>query len=113
LTGKYGHAFNLFVEKYGYFRQFTPKLLENLEMKLEEGSESDVLKAIEVLKNLNENKKRQLPKNIPTKFIPKGIKKFVIINGKIDRRAWECALLFKIKEDLKHNNLVLEGLVGG
>ena len=108
LTGKYGHAFNLFVEKYGYFRQFTPKLLENLEMKLEEGSESDVLKAIEVLKNLNENKKRQLPKNIPTKFIPKGIKKFVIINGKIDRRAWECALLFKIKEDLKHNNLVLE-----
>ena len=30
------------------------------------------------------------------------------INGKIDRRAWECALLFKIKEDLKHNNLVLE-----
>ena len=109
LSGKYSNTFKLLTEKFRYFRQFTPQLVENLDITLETGCSSDILEAVSVLKEMNREKKRQLPCNPPTKFIPKRLARFVINGDKVDRHAWECALLLKLQEEIRHGNVVLKG----
>jgi hypothetical protein len=41
----------------------------------------------------------------PTDFLPQRLKPIVINHGEIDRRAWECALLLKLRDELKAGNL--------
>jgi hypothetical protein len=38
-------------------------------------------------------------------FPPQRLKPIVVYHGEIDRRAWECALLLKLRDELKAGNL--------
>jgi hypothetical protein len=53
-----------------------------------EGEQSACLRALQTLKELNATGRR--------------------INGEIDRRAWECALLLKLRHELKAGNLSVQ-----
>jgi hypothetical protein len=52
---------------------------------------------LQTLKELNATGRR-----IPQRLKP------IVIHGEIDRRAWECALLLKLRDELKAGNLSVQ-----
>jgi TnpA family transposase len=106
VTGKKSDAFHGLVRRFSHLRQFSPVLLRALEF-FPDAGDGDVpcLEALRVLKGMNADLKRKLPEDAPTDFIPKRLLPFVMNDGKPDRKAWECALLLKLQEDLRSGNL--------
>jgi hypothetical protein len=87
-------------------RKFSPALLNALELTQDiEGEQSACLCALQMLRELNATGRRKLPEDAPTEFLPQRLKPIVINHGEIDRRAWECALLLKLRDELKAGNL--------
>jgi hypothetical protein len=66
-----------------------------------EGQQSACPRALQMLKELNATGRRKLPEDAPTEFLPQRLKPIVINHGEIDRRAWECALLIKLRDEVK------------
>jgi TnpA family transposase len=106
VTGTKSDVFHGLVRRFSHLRQFSPVLLRALEF-LPDVGEGDVpcLEALRVLKEMNADLKRKLPEDAPTDFIPKRLLPLVVNDGKPDRKAWECALLLKLQEDLRSGNL--------
>src|SRR3954451_23840848 len=106
VTGKKSDVFHGLVRRFNHLRQFSPVLLRALEF-LPDAGDGDVpcLEALRVLKEMNADLKRKLPDDAPTDFIPKRLLPLVVTDGKADRKAWECALLMKLQEDLRSGNL--------
>jgi TnpA family transposase len=107
LKGKTRQTFHAFINKYGYFRKFTPKLFSILQLQNESTScESSTLEALKLLTEINTDSKRKLPSDTPTSFISKELQKSVISsNGEIKRHAWESSLYLKIRDELKQGNI--------
>lgn len=106
VAGKTSDAFHGIVRRFNHLRQFAPVLLRTLEF-LPDTGDADVpcLEALRVLKEMNADLKRKLPEDAPTDFIPKRLLPLVVTDGKADRKAWECALLMKLQDDLRSGNL--------
>ena len=106
VTGTKSDVFHGLVRRFNHLRQFSPVLLRALEFSPDAG-DGDVpcLEALRVLKEMNADLKRKLPEDVPTDFIPKRLLPLVVTNGKPDRKAWECALLLKLQDDLRSGNL--------
>ena len=85
LTGKYSHVFNLVTQRFSYIRQFSPALVYHLHLIAEGNGKSDLPVAIDLLKNLNQQKKRKLPDDAPLAFIPKKLRPLVKTNGIVDK----------------------------
>jgi TnpA family transposase len=106
VTGKKSDVFHGLVRRFSHLRQFSPVLLRALEFIPDAGdNEIPCLEAIRVLKEMNADLKRKLPEDAPTDFIPKRLLPFVVTDGTPDRKAWECALLLKLQDDLRSGNL--------
>jgi len=87
-------------------RKFSPALLDALELTQDiAGEQSACLRVLQMLKELNATGRRKLPEDAPTDFLSQRPKPIVINQGEIDRRAWECALLLKLRDELKAGNL--------
>jgi TnpA family transposase len=106
VTGTKSDVFHGLVRRFSHLRQFSPVLLRALEF-FPDAGDGDVpcLEALRVLKGMNTDLKRRLPEDAPTDFIPKRLLPLVLTDGKPDRKAWECALLLKLQEDLRSGNL--------
>ena len=109
LSGKFSHVFKLIVNRHRYFRQFSPALLQHLQLRWETGSSSDLLEALEVLRLLNEQSRRKLPSEVPAGFIPKRLRPLVFSEGTASKPAWECALLLAVRDEIKQGNLSVVG----
>jgi len=48
---------------------------------------------LKLLREMNHDNKRKLPEDAPMNFIPAKLQGIVALNGIVDKRAWECALL--------------------
>ena len=106
VTGKKSDVFHGLVRRFSHLRQFSPVLLRALEFFPDAGDdEVPSLEALRVLKEMNADLKRKLPEDAPTDFIPKRLLPLVVTDGKPDRKAWECALLLKLQDDLRSGNL--------
>src|SRR3954462_7554775 len=106
VTGKKSDVVHGLVRRFSHLRQFSPVLLRALEFIPDAGDdEVPSLEAIRVLKEMNADLKRKLPEDAPTDFIPKRLLPFVVTDGTPDRKAWECALLLKLQDDLRSGNL--------
>ena len=106
VTGKKSDVFHGLVRRFSHLRQFSPVLLRALEFIPDAGDdEIPCLEAIRVLKEMNADLKRKLPEDVPMDFIPKRLLPFVVTDGEPDRKAWECALLLKLQDDLRSGNL--------
>lgn len=108
LTGKYSHVFNLVVQRFSYLRQFSPVFLKHLDFQLEEGVQSSVTAAVHLLQELNAENKRKLPEHAPLEFIPKKLRPLVRQNGEVNKRAWECALLTAVRDEIRAGNVYVE-----
>ena len=106
VTGTKSDVFHGLVRRFGHLRQFSPVLLRALEF-FPDAGDGDVpcLEALRILKEMNADLKRKLPDDAPTDFIPKRLLPLVVTDGKPDRKAWECALLLKLQDDLRSGNL--------
>ena len=106
VTGAKSDVFHGLVRRFSHLRQFSPVLLRALEF-FPDAGDGDVpcLEALRVLKEMNADLKRKLPEDVPTDFMPKRLLPLVMTDGKPDRKAWECALLLKLQDDLRSGNL--------
>lgn len=86
LSGKHSHVFNLVVARFSYLRQFAPGLLEHLQVEMEADSGSALQEAIALLRQLNQAGNRTLPKEVPSDFLPKGIRALVCTGCRITLR---------------------------
>jgi TnpA family transposase len=105
VTGTKSDVFHGLVRRFGHLRQFAPVLLRALEFSPDAGDDVPCLEALRVFKEMNADLKRKLPEDAPTDFIPKRLLPLVMTDGKPDRKAWECALLLKLQDDLRSGNL--------
>jgi TnpA family transposase len=94
------------VKRHSYLRRFTPTLLEALTFRAEGDHPSPCLKALAVLKTLNEAGKRKLPAEVTTDFVPVRWRDLVLGDpGQPDKSAWECALLTQLRDEIRVGNI--------
>ena len=106
VSGKKSDLFHGVVKRFGYLRKFSPALLRALEFTQEsEGADSPCMEALKVLKEMNAGNKRKLPEEAPTDFVPASLLPLVENGDRPDRRAWECALLVKLRDEIRSGNV--------
>jgi TnpA family transposase len=106
VTGKKSDAFYGVINRFSYLRRFTPAFLRALDFRTEANGDPPCLEALTLLKTLNATHKRSLPVDTPTDFVPKGLQRFIRDqDGRLQKSAWECALLTQLKNDLRAGNL--------
>lgn len=106
VSGKRSDPFHGIVRRHGVLRKFSPAFLNALEFIQDaEGEPTACLRALHMLKELNADGRRKLPAGATTDFVPQRLGSIVGSGGEIDRRAWECALLVKLRDELKAGNL--------
>lgn len=84
LTGKFSHLFHLVVERFSYLRQFSPALIAHLKFEAKGERATHLLKAIELLHQMNQGQKRKLPDDAPIDFLPKKLRPFVKRQGVLE-----------------------------
>ena len=106
VSGRKSDVFFGIVRKFSYLRRFSPAFLDTLAIADDSnGVQSPCLEAVSVLRDLNAENKRKLPEKVPTDFLSKRLQPLVE-NG--DKRAWECALLLKLRDEIKAGNVSVE-----
>ena len=92
--------------RYSFIRRYFPAFL-TLPFKAALGTEH-LLHSIEIVKKLDSSEIKHLPDDVPTDFVPSAWKKMLMNkDGTINRRIWEIALAFSMKEALLSADLFL------
>jgi TnpA family transposase len=92
-------------QRYGYLRQFAPRLLEAFTIKAAAPNEP-LLNAVEYLRDCNKEGQRDIAADAPLDFVPPSWTPYVSPNeGEIDRQMWEICLLDQVRLALKGGNL--------
>jgi hypothetical protein len=102
---KPNHLFRCVVDKFNYLRQFSPAVVSHLSFEGSSESHTSLLDATSLLKEMNQQGKRKLPDETPIAFISKKLRPLVVLDDAIDKHAWECALLTKVRDEIKAGNL--------
>ena len=107
VSGKKSDLFHEVIKHHGYLRRFTPAFLRALQFVQEvDGPELSCLKALHTLKELNAENRRTLPGDVITDFVPPRVRPLVEAGGgALNKRAWECALLVAVRDEVKAGNL--------
>lgn len=98
--------YEILERKYSDLRKYTT-LFFQLDFKGAPGTEN-LLKAIQMLKKLNQENSNTLPKDAPIYFIPKVWQKAINKDGKLSRRTWEMALYYEVKNQIDKGDIYLE-----
>jgi TnpA family transposase len=93
---------------YNVIRRYASVMLEALSFK-SRPSHNNLLEGLKLLKRLNRENSRNIPKNAPTGFIPSRWKSLVFGEKGIDRHFYELCVLFEMKNALRSGNLWIEG----
>jgi TnpA family transposase len=109
LTGDTTDVFPLVMTRSSYFRQFAPSLLAHLPVALEATGSPALLEAVEILRDLNTTGQRTLPEDLPLGCVPKRLRPLVGTNGTRNRRAYECAVLTALRDEIKRGNVWIPG----
>ena len=108
LSGKQSHVFKNVVSQFSYLRKFSPTMLAHLEFEKEQPTNTTLIDAAFLLKEMNAKGLRKLPEDAPTAFIPKKLRPLVQGDEGINKHAWECALLTKVRDEIKSGNLTVK-----
>ena len=91
--------------RYGYLRQFAPRLLETFVLRALVPNEP-LLQAVTYLRERNRTGQRGIEADAPIAFVPASWKPYVCpAPGEIDRPLWEICLLEQLRQALKGGNL--------
>jgi hypothetical protein len=95
--------------RYNQLRKYTPTLLKCMKFHSTQASES-VVKALETIKNVNEDGKRKIPEDAPIDFIsPRWNKHVFESDGSINRHYYEMAALAELKNGIRSGNISVVG----
>lgn len=101
--------FDLWAERYSYFRRFVPHFLKTLEFVADRHHES-LLQAVEILKKMNELGKRKLSQDAPISFISAKWKPYIKDKtGKLNLRFYELCVLWELRGALRGGHLWVNG----
>ena len=65
--------------------------------------------AVALLRDLNITGRRTLPEELPDTCLPKRLRAFVGTNSTASRRAYECAVLTTLRDEIKRGNVWIRG----
>ena len=99
-----GHL-DAMLARYGTLRQYLPAFVA-LPFQAAVGSEP-LMTAIGILRELDAGTARQSSRTDPCGFVPAAWRPFLVEAGTVDRRIWEIALAFAIRDALRAGNLFL------
>ena len=108
LTDKHSHVFHQVVQRYTYLRQFAPALLRAIELQSDTDTEPSVVRAVALLREMNQASKRKLPEDAPLGFMPKKVRTLVEKDGVVSKRDWECALLTALRDEIRIGNVAAQ-----
>ena len=108
VAGRSSDPFHGVVRRYGQLRKFTPALVSALQLRQDTETKGACLRALEVLEELNATGRRKLPQGVPMDFVPKRLEPIVVSGSRPDRRAWECALLLRVRDELRSGNVSVD-----
>jgi len=89
---------------YSQIRRYTPALLEALDLKAAPAA-NDILEAVNVLKKLNNDNIRSIPKDAPTGFIRKRWEDLVLKDDGLDRKFYELCVFSELKNALRSGDI--------
>jgi hypothetical protein len=97
--GKLSHPFHLVQRRFYYLRQFTPPLLEHIDCRVEDGTRSPLVEAVDLQRELNGTNKRKLPEDAPLGFIRRSLRPLVEENGEVtnERGSVLCSCRFEMR----------------
>jgi TnpA family transposase len=95
-------------ERYSVLRRFSPRFLEAFCFQ-SNTPQHPVLAAVELLKAMNRDGTRVLPKRPPVSFLPTKWRKLIFANGSADRRLYETAVLAALRDRLKGGDIWVVG----
>jgi hypothetical protein len=98
-------------ERYGVFRRFSPRFLEAFRFRSNTPNDQ-VLAAVDILKELDRDGTRALPKRPPASFLPAKWRKLIFAGSSPDRRLYETAVLATLRDRLKSGAIWIEGSRG-
>jgi TnpA family transposase len=102
------HYFDYFAKRYGFFRRFIPAFLRTFEFRSNR-SQDPLLKALEVLRRLDQEHRRKVPQTAPVDFVSPKWKQYVIpANGEINRCYYELCTLWELRSALRSGDVWLE-----
>ncbi|MFQ6116107.1 MAG: Tn3 family transposase [bacterium] len=99
-----------FVEtRFNYTRQFSPHFLESFTFRsLKE--EDELIDALQLIKQCNDENKRKIPTSVPTSFIsPSWMEQMKKEDGTLDKHYYELCILTSLKDALRSGDIWVEG----
>lgn len=100
---------DLLENSFSYLRKYTPTLLKALEFRSTKSTEP-LLKALDVIREMNESNKRKVPEGAPLDFISKRWQKYVYDDdGTINRHYYEMAALTELRNSIRSGDVSIVG----
>lgn len=95
-------------DRYGALRRFVPTFLEHMRFRAGTGG-APLLKALEILRDLNQSGRRELPNDAPLPFASKQWKALIKpVGGPINRRLYETAVAATLRDRLRSGDVWIE-----
>jgi TnpA family transposase len=102
-------SYDFFAQRYSYIRQFAPAFLRTFVF-CSSRFDDPLLKAIDLLRQLNETGEREVPESAPLEFVDVAWKPFIKNDaGQIQRRYYELCVLWTLRQALRSGNIWIEG----
>jgi TnpA family transposase len=95
-----------FGKSYNRVRRFSSKLLATLKFQVR-GNDSGLLTALDLVHEIHLGRRRKLPDDAPTEFIPESWQPYVQSGQKIDRCYYELAALWLLRQKLRSGDIYL------
>jgi len=95
-------------ERYATLRRFSPAFLDAFTFKAS-GTGTALIKAIDVIRDANTRKSRDLPDGVPLPFPNRQWKRLITESGRIDRRRYEIAIMATLRDRLRAGDVWIEG----
>ena len=95
-------------ERYATLRRFSPAFLDAFTFKAS-GTGTALIKAIDVIRDANTRKSRDLPDGVPLPVPNRQWKRLITESGRIDRRRYEIAIMATLRDRLRAGDVWIEG----
>ncbi|MGO2643135.1 Tn3 family transposase [Brevibacterium aurantiacum] len=99
---------HLAIDQFATLRRYTPAFLEALQIRAAPAA-ADLLKAVDVIRTMNNAGTRLLPDDAPTGFIRKRWRQLVFTEAGPDRRFYELCVLTELRNALRSGDMWVDG----
>ncbi|MEX1028913.1 MAG: DUF4158 domain-containing protein [Paenibacillaceae bacterium] len=100
---------DLLEKKFYKLRKYTPTLLKSLEFRSSKSAES-LIKAIDIIRDMNESGKRKVPEGAPLNFVSSRWQRHVYdYDGTINRHYYEMAVLTELRNYVRSGDVSIVG----